>query len=57
MEDKIALSKSNGWVNMDGLTGYYPFSAANYLVCTKKYEFFQVCWQGYVLKTINKNGE
>lgn len=45
-----ALSKSTGFIDMDGLTGYLPFSVANFLVGTGKYMFWQAsCW-GYVVK-------
>lgn len=39
---------------MEGLSGYLPFSAANFLVGTRRYVFQQVtCW-GYVVKRLDK---
>ena len=51
--EESALANSTGWVRgMDGLYGYLPFSAANFLVGTGRYEFHQCgCW-GYVVKRV-----
>ena len=49
MTEEQALSKSTGWVNTNGLIGYLPFAAANFLVGTGKYKWFQSCCWGYIL--------
>lgn len=53
-DEAEALATSTGFVDLhqDGyhLVGYLPFSAANYLVGTARWEFQQVsCW-GYVVR-------
>ncbi len=45
-----ALAASTGWVNMDGMIGYLPFAAANYLVGSGDYVFEQVTPWGYVVR-------
>jgi hypothetical protein len=54
--EETALATSTGWCN--GMTqgryliGYLPFGAANFLVGTGKYKFFNVhCW-GYILEKV-----
>ena len=47
-----ALKMSSGFVNYKNFTGYYPFSAANFLVKTGKYLWQQSTPWGYVLEKI-----
>ena len=49
MTEKKALEYSTGFVDYNNLIGYFPFSAANYLVSTGKYKFHQSTWCGYIL--------
>lgn len=55
MDIETALKSSTGYVNMDGMIGYLPFSAAKYLVGTGKYVYQQVMPWGYVVKEIKEN--
>jgi len=50
MTEQEALSKSTGWINHNGLIGYFSFEVANYLVGTGKYKFHQSCCWGYILE-------
>lgn len=52
MDIEYALKQSTGFVNMDGMIGYLPFSAANFLVGTKQYVYQQVTPWGYVIKKV-----
>lgn len=52
MNENDALAKSTKWVDADGLNGYLPFSAANFLVGTGRYEYFQCCCWGYIVRKI-----
>jgi len=55
MTEQEALVMSTHWVNGEqGLFGYLPLSAANYLVSTGKYEFWQVSTWGYVVHLYSK---
>lgn len=46
LTEEKALAQSTGWASIP-YVGYLPFSSANYLVSTGKYE---VCCWGYILK-------
>lgn len=50
MTEEEALAQSTGWVKMNRLEGYLPFSAANYLVGTGKYQYHQSCCWGYIVE-------
>lgn len=50
MNEQQALSKSNGFVDVGGLLGFFRLEEANYLVSTGHYEFHQTGWMGYVLR-------
>jgi len=50
MTEEYALSLSTGWINMDGMIGYLPFEAANFLVGTGKWIWWQSGWMGYVVR-------
>ena len=52
MSETDALSQSTQHINCSNLIGYFPFLAANFLVDTGRYVFWQSsCW-GYILKKI-----
>jgi len=50
MNKKKALASCTGFINCDGLLGYFPFRAANYLVGTGEYHYHQSCCWGYILR-------
>jgi hypothetical protein len=50
MTENEALATSNGFVDMDGMLGYFGFQAANHLVGTGKYVWQQAGWMGYVIR-------
>lgn len=50
MNEEQALKQSTGFIAMNGLIGYLPFAAANFLVGTGRYVFHQCCCWGYVLE-------
>jgi hypothetical protein len=53
LEDEKFISQSTDWINgKDNLFGYLPFSAANYLVKTKKYKFHSASIWGYIIEKI-----
>ena len=54
MTEAEALKSSSNYVDMDNLIGHFGFKAANFLVGTGKYKFWQVSWMGYVLKKKGK---
>jgi hypothetical protein len=50
--EEAALETSTGWIDTDGLLGYFGLHAANILVGTGKYQWHQVCAWGYILKRV-----
>ena len=53
MSDVDLLAKSSGWVKgQDGLYGYLPFGAANALVATGRWVYWQCCCWGYIVKAV-----
>jgi hypothetical protein len=54
MTEQEALKTCSGFININGLIGYFGFRAANLLVSTEKYKFHQVCFWGYVLERRHK---
>jgi hypothetical protein len=49
---QAVLNKSTGFINYDGLYGYFGLKDANYLVGTKLFKFHQSCCWGYILQAV-----
>ena len=52
MTEKEALETCTGFVNCDGMKGYFPWAAVRVLQELDKYEIVQSCCWGYVLRLV-----
>jgi len=56
VSEQEALGMSSGWTKGE-YVGFLPFAAANVLVATGRYQFWQASFWGYTVKRVSKPEE